>query len=89
MPTTTAQASNPQAPPAMDPALQAAMAAFFTTMTQQFQAQVANPQPVNLPDPLHYQQAPRSHIKTWDPDPYDGSDPAKLRSFLSQCKLVF
>ena len=57
-PATMAQASNPQAPPAMDPALQAAMAAFFTAMTQQFQAQVANPQPVNLPDPLQYQHAP-------------------------------
>jgi len=89
MPATMAQASNPQAPPAMDPALQAAMAAFFTTMTQQFQAQVANPQPVNLPNPLQYQPAPQSHIKTWDPDPYDGSDPTKLCSFPSQCKLVF
>jgi len=88
-PATTAQALNLQAPPAMDPALQAAMAAFFTAMTQQFQAQVANPQPVNLPDPHQYQPAPRSRIKTWDPDPYDGSDPAKLCSFLSQCKLVF
>jgi len=88
-PATMAQASNPQAPPAMDPALQAAMAAFFTAMTQQFQAQVANPQPVNLPNPLQYQHVPRSHIKTWDPNPYDGLDPAKLHSFLSQCKLVF
>jgi len=58
MPATMVQASNPQAPPAMDPALQEAMAAVFTTMTQQFQAQVANPQPVNLPNPLQYQPAP-------------------------------
>jgi len=34
-------------------------------------------------------QAPRSRVKTRDPDPCDGSDPAKLRLFLSQCKLVF
>jgi len=28
-------------------------------------------------------------VKTRDPEPYDGNDPAKLRAFLSQCKLVF
>ena len=31
----------------------------------------------------------RTHVKARDPDPYDGSDPMKLRAFLSQCKLVF
>ena len=38
---------------------------------------------------MQHHAAPRSRVKTRDPDPYDGSDPAKLRSFLSQCKLVF
>ena len=27
--------------------------------------------------------------KVWDPDPFDGSDPKKLRGFLLECKLNF
>ena len=30
-------------------------------------------------------QAPHSHIKTQDLDPYNGSDPSNLCAFLSQC----
>ena len=32
---------------------------------------------------------PRTRVKTQDPEPYDGSDPAKLCAFLAQCKLIF
>ena len=28
-------------------------------------------------------------VKVWDPDPFDGSDPKKLRGFLLECKLNF
>ena len=76
----------PQPPPVIDPALQAAMSALVATMMQQFQNQAANNRPANRPEP---EPAPRSRVKTRDPDTYDGTDPAKLRSFLSQCKLVF
>ena len=75
-----------QPPPVIDPALQVAMAALVATMMQQFQIQAVNNQPVNQPQP---EPAPRSRVKTRDPDTYDGTDPAKLCSFLSQCKLVF
>jgi len=44
--------SIPQVPQVMDPALQAAMAAFFTLMTQQVRTQVAVPQAANLPVPV-------------------------------------
>ena len=73
----------PPAPP-VDPALQAAMAAFFASMTQQMNAnqRAAPPQ-------QHIHHAPRSRVKTRDLDPYDGSDPSKLRAFLAQCRLVF
>jgi hypothetical protein len=86
-PAPSAQSSAPQVQPAMGPAMQAAMTAFFNTMMPQFQAQAVIGQPSNPlapPAPAH-----RSRVKTRDPDPYDGSDPSKLRSFLSQCKLVF
>src|SRR6266481_9713454 len=28
-------------------------------------------------------------VKLWDPDPFDGSDTQKLRTFVLQCKLNF
>ena len=28
-------------------------------------------------------------MKVWDPEPFDGSDPKKLRGFLLECKLNF
>jgi len=34
------------------------------------------------------QHVPRSRVNTRDPDPYDGSDPSKLRAFISQCRVV-
>lgn len=68
----------------MDPAIQAAMMAFFTSMTQHMHAN----QPAAYPPMPHY-QASRSRVKTHDPEPYDGSDPSKLRAFLAQCRLVF
>ena len=64
--------------------LQDAMTQLVQLMTihfhgqQQAQAQPAAPAP---------QQ--RSRVKTRDPDPYDGTDPSKLRAFLSQCRLTF
>ena len=76
----------PQPPPVIDPALQVAMAALVATMMQQFQIQAVNNQPINQPQP---EPAPQSCVKTCDPDTYDGTDPTKLCSFLSQCKLVF
>ena len=78
----------PQPPaPALDLAFQAAMMAFFTSMTQQMNAhQQATAPP--LPHYPHY-QAPRSRVKMRDLDPYNGLDPSKLRAFLAQCRLVF
>lgn len=79
----------PPAPPAaLDPQLQAAMVGLVSAMTRQFRAEArAN----RSPSPPHrdYHDAARSKVKARDPDPYDGSDPIKLRAFLSQCKLVF
>ena len=54
--------------------------------------------PVHDPNPWHRthhvnfrndKPAPGTRVKARGPDPYDGSDPAKLRTFLSQCKLAF
>lgn len=76
---------DPPQPPAIDPNLQQAMAALFQAMT------------ANMP-PAPHAPAPaaqgrdgpaRQRVKAREPDPYDGTDPSKLRSFLSQCKLVF
>ncbi len=60
---------------------------FFTNMVQQTQAQNINNPPAPLP--IHNPPAQWSHVKMHNPEPYDGSDPAKLHLFLSQCKLVF
>jgi hypothetical protein len=88
-----ATAPPPPPPPAMDPQLQLAMTTLIEAMTRQFQAQP--PPPANPPrrqrrrSPSPDRHVPRTRVKTRDPDPYDGSDPSKLRAFLSQCKLVF
>jgi hypothetical protein len=58
------------------------MAAFFNNMLQQFNPGILQPQ-------AQPTATPRSHVKMRDPDPYDGNDPTKLCSFISQCKLVF
>jgi hypothetical protein len=75
--------------PPVDPQLQNALAALLQAMTAQMQQGNANahqatpaPRPSTAP-------TSRSRVKLRDPDPYDGSDPSKLRPFLSQCKLVF
>jgi hypothetical protein len=78
----------PQAPPplpALDPNLQQAMAALFQAMTVNMQAAP----PMQAPVPQGREGAPRQRVKAREPDPYDGTDPSKLRAFLSQCKLVF
>ena len=43
--------------------------------------------PVQAPEPPGAQ--PRTRVKTRNPEPYDGSDPEKLRAFISQCRLAF
>ena len=67
------------------------MIAMVEVMTCQFQAQLEVP-PRTRRRRAHdrdHGPAPRTRVKTKDPKPYDGNDPAKLRAFLSQCKLVF
>ena len=75
----------------MDPQFQQALTAFFQAMTTQVQAAQAQAPAAQPAQPARRAEAhaPRSRVKTRNPDPYDGSDPAKLRAYLSQCKLVF
>ena len=73
----------PLPPSIVDPNLQAALRAILPTMLQQMNTRAPAPAPAPNP-PAH-----RSHVKTRDPEPFDGSEPSKLRSFLSQCKMVF
>ena len=53
-----------------------------------------NPQPIvvtmmaNAINDLVKSNLP-SRVKIREPDPFDGSDPKKLRTFLFQCKLSF
>ena len=79
---------NPLAPPAVDPVLYATLLAILPTMMQQMNTNAQAPAPAPTPlapnPPAH-----RSRMKTCNPEPFDGSDPTKLRSFLSQCKMVF
>ena len=77
----------PQAPPALDPTLQQAMAALFQAMTANLPA--APPPAAPAPIPQGREGVPRQRVKAREPDSYDGTDPSKLRAFLSQCKLVF
>ena len=75
----------PPPPPALDPNLQQAMAALFQAMTANLPAAPPHCDPVP-----HGRKGPsRQRVKAREPDPYDGTDPSKLRAFLSQCKLVF
>lgn len=71
-------------PPAIDPDLQRAMAALFQAMTANVPAA-----PPPAPAPQGRNDNARQRVKAREPDPYDGTDPSKLRAFLSQCKLVF
>jgi len=77
----------PQALPAIDPTLQQAMAALFQAMTANLPA--APPPAAPAPIPQGREGVPRQRVKAREPDSYDGTDPSKLRAFLSQCKLVF
>ena len=72
--------------PPQNPPLQDAVAQLVDLLTAQLavrgpilQDQAPAPPAVN----------PRARVKTRDPDPYDGTDPSKLRAFLSQCRLTF
>jgi len=86
----------PEQPPApnippVDPQLQAAMMAMVKFMTWQFQAQQVAPEPQRWwhAHDRDDNPAPQTHIKTQDPNTYDGNNPTKLCAFISQCKLVF
>jgi hypothetical protein len=72
--------------PAPNPNLQDAVAQLVQLMAAQFQAMQP---PAADRAPYHPAGPPRPRVKTRDPDPYDGSDPSKLRAFLSQCRLTF
>ena len=77
--------------PAPDPTLPQAMTAMSQAMTAllaQLRAPPVAPAPAFEHDAAPA-PAPRGKIKARDPDPYDGSDPTKLRAFISQCRLVF
>ena len=64
--------------------LQDAMTQLVQLMTIHFQGQQqAQAQPA-APAPQQ-----RLHVRTRDPEPYDGTDPSKLCAFLSQCWLAF
>jgi len=76
----------PQAPPALDPTLQQAMATLFQAMMANLPA--APPPAAPAPIPQH-EGVPCQRVNTQEPDSYDGTDPSKLHAFLSQCKLVF
>jgi len=80
-----APAPNPVPEPAPNQNIQDAIAQLVQLMAMQFQA--AQPQDNALLDTPACPQRPR--VKMRDPDPYDGVDPSKLRSFLSQCRLTF
>ena len=82
--------SAPSAPPVPPPAtLQDAigqLAQLVQLLTTQFQPMQ---QPVPGQAPIQQAGGAHSHVKTHDPDPYDGTDPSKLCAFLSQCCLAF
>ena len=61
------------------------MLGLVTAMARQFRAETRATRSPSPPMRDHS----HSKVKARDPDPYDGSDPVKLRAFLSQCKLVF
>ena len=77
----------PHQPGANPPADQALPQAMTALMVQLQNAPAAQPR-ARSPAPA-YDNAPHARIKACDPDPYDGTDPTKLRAFLSQCKLMF
>ena len=79
--------ANPPADQALPQAMTALAQAMTALMAQLQNAPAAQPR-ARSPAPA-YDNAPRARIKARDPDPYDGTDPTKLRAFLSQCKLMF
>lgn len=69
-----------------NPPVQDAVAQLVDLMTAQLLARM--PQARNqAPEPQFGN--PQARVKTRDPDPYDSSNPSKLRAFLSQCRLTF
>jgi hypothetical protein len=77
----------PTPAPAPNPNLQDTVAQLVQLMTAQLQANIQAQAPEQAP---YIPAEPwRPRIKTHNPDPYDGTDPSKLRAFLSQCRLTF
>lgn len=58
---------------------------------QRYARMYPNPQPYVLPPgrTFNEQLALERSLKARDPDPFDGKDPDKLPTFLSQCSMVF
>lgn len=75
----------PPHPPPLGPDLQQAMAPLFQAMNANMQAAP----PPQAPSPQGRGGVRRQRVKPREPDLYDGTDPSKLRAFLSQVKRVF
>ena len=72
--------------PPRNPPLHDAVAQLVELLTNQLLARVPQAPPQAPAPPAGHQ---RTRVKTRDPEPYDGTDPSKLRAFLSQCHLTF
>ena len=72
--------------PAQEPPIQDAVAQLVQLLTAQLRAPRLREQDQAPAPPVGNS---RARIKTRDPEPYDGTDPSKLRAFLSQCRLTF
>ena len=81
-----AQLPAPVLLPALLPTPDLALPQAMTALLAQLQAPPVAPATAQEPAAA---PATCAKIKAHDPDPYDRSDPTKLRAFLSQCKLVF
>ena len=76
----------PVPPPAMLQDAVGQLANLVQLLTAQFQPMQ---HPAHGQAPVHLAGGGHSHVKTCNPDPYDGTDPSKLCAFLSQCHLAF
>ena len=83
-------ASVPPALPVPPPATLQDAVGQLANLVQLLMAQFQPMQhPMHGQAPVHPAGGEHSRIKTHDPNPYDGTDPSKLRAFLSQCHLTF
>ena len=87
------QSTSASAPPALPVPPPATLQDAVGQLANLVQLLTAQFQPVQHPvhgqAPVHPAGGGCSRVKTRDPDPYDGTDPSKLRAFLSQCRLAF